>query len=372
MTVLAEPKRPDQLTPTSILQQTPFWSRVKSRVGWVPQAFDLVSDPPARSEGEDEGVLGDVLVIRRPAGPEAEIAYVPYGPEPLPEESSRGLWLERISERLRPFLPDSCVFIRYDLPWESPYAREEDRYDSEGFWLGGPETRLRELRMNWGTARKNLRKAPTDVLPPDTVLLDIRPDVDDLLSRMRPKTRYNIRLADRRGVRVRRGAPKDLDAWYELYLQTAERNGIARHALRHFRSIFSVPPDTSGRGARPLLLLAERQSRLLAGMILVIAGDRATYLYGASSDESRECMAPYALQLAAVSEAKAAACVDYDLFGTAPRPNPGHPMHGLYRFKTGFGGSLFHRQGCWDYPFDTERYEQYRAQEASALGFHVG
>ena len=368
MTIAVEPKRPARLVPTPILQQTAFWSRVKARAGWIPRAFDLFTSQPG-PRGE---VLGDILVICRPVGSDAQIAYVPFGPEPLPDDSARGPWLESISESLRPHLPESCIFVRYDLPWESPYAREEDRYDPDGSWLGNPDPRIRELRMNWGTERGSLRKAPTDVLPPDTVFVDLGPDEDGILARMRAKTRYNIRLAERRGVRVRTGTPEDLEAWYGLYLETAARNGIARHEFLHFRSVFSVPLGAAEGAARPLLLLAERNGELLAGMILTISGRRATYLYGASSGAGRTAMAAYALQMEAIRRAKAAGCREYDLFGVAPRPESCHPMYGLYRFKTGFGGGLFHRQGCWDYPFDQERYGQYQAREAASAGFHTG
>ena len=332
MPLAAAPKRPDTLIPTPILQQTAFWSRVKARTGWIPQAFDLLaddagildaSDPPDPTEP-----LGDVLVIRRSAGPDTEIGCAPFGPEILPAVVTRGPWLEEVSESLREHLPESCVFVRYDLPWESPYALEKDRYDSRGDWLGSPDTPIRELRMNWDTEKGLLRKAPTDWLPPDTVLVDITSDEDEILSRMRPKTRYNIRLAERRGVRVRIGTSDDLAEWYLLYLETAERNGIARHDFRHFASVFADTSEGAGGVDRPQLLLAERDGSLLAGLILTIAGNRATYLYGASGKEGRETMAAYALQMEAIRRARTAGCVTYDMFGVSPRPDPGHPLFG--------------------------------------------
>jgi len=64
-------------------------------------------------------------------------------------------------------------------------------------------------------------------------------------------------------------------------------------------------------------------------------------------------------------------CTEYDMFGTSPNPDPAHPMYGLFRFKTGFGGNLFHRMGCWDYPFDNEKYELFRAREMNGPGYHI-
>jgi lipid II:glycine glycyltransferase (peptidoglycan interpeptide bridge formation enzyme) len=75
------------------------------------------------------------------------------------------------------------------------------------------------------------------------------------------------------------------------------------------------------------------------------------YLYGASSNEHRNLMAPYALQWAALRDSRDRGAVEYDLFGIPPTDDPAHPMHGLYRFKTGFGGDRIHRHGAWDRVF---------------------
>jgi len=105
-------------------------------------------------------------------------------------------------------------------------------------------------------------------------------------------------------------------------------------------------------------------------MFLSTSADRATYLYGASSGEDRGLMAPYALQWAAMSAARKEGCSSYDLFGVAPTPDPEHPLHGLYQFKSGFGGSMLHRQGAWDYPYDEGAYSAFLAGESVAEGFH--
>jgi lipid II:glycine glycyltransferase (peptidoglycan interpeptide bridge formation enzyme) len=105
-------------------------------------------------------------------------------------------------------------------------------------------------------------------------------------------------------------------------------------------------------------------------MVLVTSGKRATYLYGASADQQRRLMPSYALQWEAIMLAQEAGCSEYDMFGISPGSDPGHPMYGLYRFKTGFGGSIFRRQGCWDYPLDETWYEGYRIAEMNSQGFH--
>jgi lipid II:glycine glycyltransferase (peptidoglycan interpeptide bridge formation enzyme) len=219
--------------------------------------------------------------------------------------------------------------------------------------------------MNFGTLRHNLRKATGDILPTDTIFVDLREAEDRILERMKPKTRYNIRLAERRGVRVREGSILDLPVWMELYAETARRNGFTLHGEDYFTALFAsdeIPVR---------LLIAETGGVPAAAMFLAVSERKATYLYGASSPARRGDMAPYALQWRAMRLARELGCEEYDLFGVAPRPEPNHPLYGLLRFKTGFGGSLFHRQGCWDYPLDKDRYESYRARELTEAGFHT-
>lgn len=82
-------------------------------------------------------------------------------------------------------------------------------------------------------------------------------------------------------------------------------------------------------------------------------------------------MPTYALQWCAMQTARRAGCSEYDLFGVASNADPSHPMHGLYRFKTGFGGQMYHQMGCWDYPLDMDGYRQFAAREMSMPGYYA-
>ncbi len=358
MDVQVLPKPATRLIATRLLQQTTFWSKIKSRLGWSALACDMKVD----------GIpSGDLLLLRREVSPGVNIAYAPFGPELLPDNDQRGLYLSVLSSELKELLGPSCMFVRWDLPWESPYSEDEDRFDDKGNWLGPPETRLRELRMNWGVTGSAVRKAPTDILPPDTIIINLNREESQILAEMKPKTRYNTRLSFRRGVNVRHGKASDLDIWMKLYEQTARRNEIVYHDRRFFEALLVQ----RCHDATVHLLIAEKQSIPLAAMFLSISADRATYLYGASSDEGRSLMAHYALQWTAIKESKQHGCHSYDLFGVAPGPNPEHPLYGLYRFKAGFGGEMIHRQGSWDYAYDSRSYGYYIAQESTAKGFHL-
>jgi hypothetical protein len=376
MDVSVIPKKTRHLIPTPHLQQTAYWGRLKKKQGRQTRAFDIIlntntPDENSRihknncSQGNNSR---DMLVVLRSIGQDACMAYVPFGPELLPDEQRRGPWLEKLSEELRGRLPESCIFIRYDLPWQSPWVDEPDRWTEDNHWLGAPKERVQEMRMNFDTENWNLRKAPTDLLPPDTVLVDVAADRDRILKRMKPKTRYNIRLSSRKGVSVRDAGIDELPVFYDLYCQTANRHKMTLNSMDYFASVFKVKNKECDSPAHMHLLIAEMEGKALAGIIMAISGTRATYLYGASSSYYKNLMASYAVQWKAISLAHKAGCWEYDLFGVSPFPDPRHPMYGLYRFKTGFGGWLLHRQGCWDYPLDETAYDVFRASEMAGPG----
>jgi lipid II:glycine glycyltransferase (peptidoglycan interpeptide bridge formation enzyme) len=375
MNVDVEPKETREIIPTNVLQQTAFWARLKNKQGWGTRAFDLSLGRSEAFSGTRFGKHereGDVLITLRAIGGGRYMAYVPFGPEQLPDEERRGIWLEEISEQLRDFLPDDCLFIRYDLCWESPWAKEDDFFTEEGVWLGAPDAYVQEMRMNFDTRHFNLRKASTDMLPAHTVMLDLDKKDEILLSEMKSKTRYNIRLSQRKGVEVRHAGMDELDKWFRLYDETYVRNRLASNDIEFFEQVFRTRAEDTNSPGKVDLLLAEKDGEPLAGMFLARSGERATYLYGASSGQQRNLQASHALQWGAIQHSKEAGCREYDMFGISPTPDPEHPMYGLYRFKTGFGGTKVHRQGCWDYPLEEESYEQYRLAEMNATGYHLG
>jgi lipid II:glycine glycyltransferase (peptidoglycan interpeptide bridge formation enzyme) len=182
---------------------------------------------------------------------------------------------------------------------------------------------------------------------------------------MKPKWRYNARLALKRGVVVRRADEEGLETFYGLLKETAKRDGIAIHSVEYYRTLFSHARDYFAVSAPQIhLYLARHEGEALAGIMTLFRKGEAVYLYGASSDKKRNLMAPYALQLKAMEDAKEAGCTVYDLFGIPPSEDPNHPMAGLYRFKTGFGGRVIHRSGSWDLPCRALVYRLFRAAES--------
>ncbi|CAL1517945.1 peptidoglycan bridge formation glycyltransferase FemA/FemB family protein [Chitinophaga sp. MM2321] len=373
MNIKVSKKEIEQVNKTPILQQTAFWSEVKTRQGLMSSAFDfkvakseLFTDTP-----EHKFVESDVLVIIRQINDEYCMAYVPYGPETEPHMDRQGVFLEELSESLRPLLPNKCIMIRYDLAWQSHWSMDEQYFDEQGIWTGPPGKKMQELRFNYNTQNWNLKKTNSDILPSNTIFMDLKRDEHVLLENMKTKTRYNIQLAKRKGVTVKSSGLEDITTWYDLYTQTSARNGICQDDINYFKTVLTARASNTNSPAEVEMLLAEADGMPLAAMFLVVSGNRGTYLYGASANMNRNYMGTYLLQWEAMRRAKQKGCTEYDFFGVSPTPDPQHPLYGLYKFKRGFGGEMYHRMGCWDYPLHEAQYIAFTAAELSSKGYHV-
>ena len=194
--------------------------------------------------------------------------------------------------------------------------------------------------------------SPDTIQPPRTIVIDLRPGEDDILAAMKQKTRYNVRLAEKKGVTTRLGTAADLPAFLRLMHATGQRDGFGIHQPEYYRAALELfAPENAA------LLLAEYEGRALAGVMVFTCGDSAAYLYGASSDEERARMPAYAAQWAGMRWAKGRGCTTYDLWGVPDADEAtleaGFTDHqdGLwpvYRFKRGFGGEVRRTVGAAD------------------------
>lgn len=363
----------DELYKTSIVQQTAFWSIVKRKIGQDSIAMNFKSKKSNLYNDviSDSTINSDLLVIIQQVNNTDSIAYVPYGPELEPENEFQGVFLEELSECLRSFLPKNCFMVRYDLYWESFWTRDSSFIDNQYNSFAEPSIKSQEIRFNFNTINWNLRKSETNILPTNTLYLDLQPELNTILERMKPKTRYNIKLSHKKGVTVRTADLNDLNVWYSLYTETANRNGLYLNDIKYFEAILTTEADKTKSPAEVYYLIAEFDNKPLAAMFLILSGNRSSYLYGASSNINRNYMATYALQWFAIRLSKEKGCKEYDMFGISPNNDITHPLYGLYKFKTGFGGEIFHSLGCWDYPFDQEKYNIFRSIERRNQGFHI-
>ncbi|HUX50541.1 MAG TPA: peptidoglycan bridge formation glycyltransferase FemA/FemB family protein [Spirochaetia bacterium] len=334
------------------LLQSGFWGAHKGRFGWTPHAFAV-----STADTDDEV---RILVLTRTIAAGRSLAYLPHGPDSRSGRAADGSAApHRIDANLLRALAAEIGrtlkvdLVRYDLP--EPVITGEN----------APEKQL------FGEQLSGLRQSVVDVQPASTVIVDIGATEQNILAAMKPKTRYNVLLAGRKGVEVVQSNVDELATWYTLYRETAARDRIAIHSFEYYRALFDLAETFDGPAPDVRLYMARHGGDNLAGIITARVGAVATYLYGASSNEKRNLMPAYALQWRAMRDASAAGAVSYDLFGIPPTDDPEHSMAGLYRFKTGFGGRILHRPGCWDVPIRPLAYAVYRAAEsARSYYFH--
>jgi lipid II:glycine glycyltransferase (peptidoglycan interpeptide bridge formation enzyme) len=356
----------DTAVPPSSFLQTPFWANFKASHGWSPLFFTV------SPQGDQQPAFRPffLTVLVRPLFRVASIAYVPLGPDVSePTEGTRERFLDDLARALRPYVPANTLFIRFDPPWGTTVDNAASGEDAQGDAIANPKASAEVFPI---PLNKPATSAPSNVQPPDTVILDLTKEEDTLLSEMKPKWRYNIRLGEKKGVTIRflegeRGAAEGIDLFYELYLETANRDGIAIHSREYYRDLVRRVAGHSpfDKPVSVRVYLAEHEGTTLASIITIFCGTEAVYLYGASSNEKRNLMPAYSLQWRAIRDAKAQGCERYDFYGIPPRDDPTHPMYGLYRFKTGFGGSIVHRVGSWDIPLRTFLYGAYGFAEAT-------
>ncbi len=380
----------ETLDSNTILLQTGFWGRFKSMFGWKAYPL-LLRFETGEIDKKHRVVSLKLLLLTRRVGKLISFGYVPFGPDGSLIRSQGdksiepGNFLTEISGAISDFLleheGERLSFIRYDLPWGYSVGQPSERalysgllcFDSVNLNPGERDSVLFALssipRVQFGSGMIVLRKSPVDIQPPSTVILSIDGEEDEILGAMKSKTRYNIRLSMKRGVKVREGGIEDIPLWYDMYSETAKRDRIAIHSRVYYESLFKLAEGYGDDAPDLRLLLAEVDGEVVAGNIMAIKGEAAWYLYGASTNRYRNLMPTYALQWQSILTARANGCRYYDLFGIPPEGDPSHPMYGLYRFKTGFGGTIFHRFGCYDAVLDTSSYFVYCFIERLRNGF---
>lgn len=207
----------------------------------------------------------------------------------------------------------------------------------------------------------------TPVQPADSALIDLLHSEEELLATMHPKTRYNIKVAERHGVTVREADasdPKaledDITRFWNMLGQTAERDRFHTHPERYYRTMITMLAGKGRSGCTVSLRFAEQNGVAIAAGLFATFGSRITYLHGASLASARKVMAPYALHWQVIRDAKAAGLARYDLWGVAPDDSPEHEWAGITRFKLGFGARRISYLGTWELPNTTFWYTLYR------------
>ncbi len=305
--------------PTGNLLQTSQWGSLKQGFGWE---WDLVTL-------EDAGtpVAGAIVLYRALPLRIGTIAYVPRGPVVDWDNTAQvQALLARLYKAARKRRAWAC--------WLEPEVIDNSPAATQLPGLG-------------------YAPSPRTIQPRSTIVVDLSPSEDAILAAMKSKTRYNIRLAERKGVTVREGGLSDIDAFHALMQETGERDAFGIHTLEYYRRALTLyAPE-----GQVALLLAELDGEPLAGLMVFAVGTKSWYICGASSDRHRNLMPAYAVQWAAMRWAKARGCTTYDLWGIPDEPEEtleaqfsdrSDGLWGVYRFKRGFGGQIVRYAGLWE------------------------
>jgi peptidoglycan pentaglycine glycine transferase (the first glycine) len=308
--------------PHSHLLQSWAWGAFKTGYGW--QARRLCWDTPAGPAAAQVLTRTGLRVLR--------VLYVPKGP--LLDWQNTPLVSHVLDELQSLARRERAIFVKLD----PDVAVSTGAPGAEQPAAAGRELQANLARRGWLFSRDQIQFR-------NTVRLDLTPNEDALLAGMKQKTRYNVRLAERKGVRVRMGSLDDLDLLYRLYAETSVRDGFVIRGLDYYR-------DAWGRFmaaglAQPFV--AEFEAEPVSALVIFRFARTAWYMYGMSRQAHRDKMPNHLLQWHAIRWAKSQGCTSYDFWGAPDELVDSDPLWGVWRFKEGFGGQLVRHIGAWDY-----------------------
>jgi lipid II:glycine glycyltransferase (peptidoglycan interpeptide bridge formation enzyme) len=181
---------------------------------------------------------------------------------------------------------------------------------------------------------------------------------EELLAAMHQKTRYNINLAERKGVKIEEDTSKKaLEEYLTLLDATTKRQGFYAHSKKYYEQMF----DSLSPSGMLHIFKATYEGQTLSVWIVFVFNKKLYYPYGASSREHREVMANNLLAWEVIKFGKKQGCTDFDMWGSlGPNPNPKDPWFGFHKFKEGYGGTLVHFVGSYDLVFNSTWYSIFR------------
>jgi len=353
--------------PDPHLLQTREWGQFKAQFGWKPFYVlwpntgekAVVNADAAVLASSQEAVEAAALVLQRtiPIRGFAAVLRILYAPKgPLLRDWGNASLRQRVFSDLRDLgRQQGAIFIKIDpdvrlgvgLP-----GMDNTRVDCPGEQVVG------DLKARgWVFSDEQIQFR-------NTVVLDLTLSEEMLFARMKQKMRYNIRLAQRKGVTVRTGGLDDLPSLYRMYAETSVRDGFVIRDEGYYRLLWETyltdqPSVATDDRPYAQALIAEVSGEAVAALFVFIFAGKAWYLFGMSRDAHREKMPNHLLQWEAIRQAKAAGCRIYDLWGAPDEFVESDPLWGVYRFKEGLGGELVRHLGAWDLPLRPIYYRLY-------------
>jgi lipid II:glycine glycyltransferase (peptidoglycan interpeptide bridge formation enzyme) len=312
------------------------WGELKARTGWQPYRFAVA---------EGERLVAGAQVLQRPLPGGRSLLYAPRGP--------------LVAEGYLAALSDLITEIRTHARQVGGLALKVDPAIADG-----------DAEWSAALAREGFRLSPASatgfggVQPRYVMKVDLRDTEEELLASFHPKWRYNLRLAERKGVTIAADCCReDMALFYEVLQETAARDGFGIRAVSYFYDLWDL---LLARGLGRLFL-GRLEGEIICGAITLALGPQAWYIYGASSNRHRNVMPNHLLQWEMMRWARAQGCRVYDMRGVA-REASGEAedaLHGLNRFKRGFGAVYSEYVGEYDLVFAPLWYRVYNVAEAT-------
>ena len=316
--------------------QTREWAQVKEKYGWESLPFVWY---------EGEKLVAAAMILKRALpirgfAARLSVFYIPKGP--LMDWENESL-RERILGDLQAFAKkQGAIFIKID--------------PDVVLGRGIPESKDEQInpvgqKLQSALTKRGWRYSDDQIQFRNTVLVDLSASEEEILARMKQKTRYNIRLSGRKGVTVRVGTPDDWKMLYKMYAETSLRDGFTIRDENYYRTVWEIfhAPNTEYRIPNTESLIAEVDGEPVAAIFVFYFAERAYYVYGMSTINHRNKMPTYLLQWEAMKRAKERGCTVYDLWGAPEVFDESDDMWGVFRFKRGLGGEVVRTLGAWDY-----------------------
>ena len=319
--------------------QTWEWAQVKAKYGWIPMPFVWRDD--------SGNILAATMILKkkilnRGFAARLSILYAPKGP--LFDWKDAALQT-RVLNDLQSFAKkQSAIFLKIDP--DIVIGRGVPHSEGDVLDNSGQAARSELTRRGWVYSSDQIQFQ-------NTVLIDLSATEEEMLARMKPKTRYNVRLAEKKGVTVRAGTVDDLPMLYKMYAETSIRDGFVIRDENYYMTVWKLFMQNVERLTLNvptcIPLIAEVNNEPVAAVFLFMFAGRAYYVYGMSRNLHREKMPTYLLQWEAMKRAKANGCSAYDLWGAPEEINESDSMWGVYRFKEGLGGEVVRTLGAYDF-----------------------
>ena len=334
--------------------QTYEWGQVKARYGWIPYyaiwtedgKFHISQTVDNISLNAGHCVAAAMIlkkqILSRGFAARLSVFYAPKGP--LLDWDNTAL-RTRVLNDLQAFAKkQAAIFLKIDP--DVVLGRGVPNSAGDVPDAGGQSVRSELTHRGWVCSTDQIQFQ-------NTVLIDLSPAEEEMLARMKPKTRYNMRLAQKKGVTVRAGTVDDLPMLYKMYAETSLRDGFVIRDENYYLSVwklFMANVSTFERLNVPTCqpLIAEVDNQPVAAIFLFMFAGRAYYVYGMSRNLQREKMPTYLLQWESMRNAKSNGCHVYDLWGAPEVFDESDSMWGVYRFKEGLGGEVVRTLGAYD------------------------